>query len=131
MQAVRYELPAADNDGPDGQLHAAGAGGGTPHQLHPPHRRQLSHALRRSGRRSGPPLYQVQFVYNFVNIFYKKENLSGGRVYSLQIGPFIDFERCLGCYSETGLHIGMDGVILSAYGADTIAIDLSLSALIS
>jgi hypothetical protein len=37
----------------------------------------------------------------------------------------------LGCYSETGsIHIGMD-LILSVYGADTIAIDLSLSALIS
>jgi len=34
--------------------------------------------------------------------------------------------NALGCYSETWSHIGM-----SVYGADTIAIDLSLSALIS
>jgi hypothetical protein len=39
--------------------------------------------------------------------------------------------KILGCYSETRFHIGMDRNFVFLHGADTIAIDLSLSALIS
>jgi hypothetical protein len=39
--------------------------------------------------------------------------------------------RLQGCYSETGFHILAWTVILTVYGADTIAIDLYHSALIS